>query len=62
MDYKDIESLLDKYWACETSLEEKHRLKVFFQKGDFPEHMKPYADMFNYYKHIREKNNIGKKN
>ena len=55
MDYKDIEDLLDKYWACETSLEEEDRLKVFFSKEDVPENLLPYVPMFRYYQQIRSR-------
>jgi len=55
MDYKDIETLLDKYWACETSLEEEDRLKVFFSSGDVPEHLNSNTSMFQYYQKMRMK-------
>ena len=31
MDYKYIEQLLERYWNCETSLEEEQILRAFFQ-------------------------------
>ena len=55
MDYRDIEKLLDKYWACETSLEEEDLLKDFFQQDDIPGHLLPYASMFRYYSDLRIK-------
>ena len=30
MDYKYINQLLDRYWKCETSLEEEEILRTFF--------------------------------
>ena len=30
MDYKYINQLLDRYWKCETSLEEEEILRAFF--------------------------------
>ena len=33
MDYKDIEQLLERYWQCETSVEEESVLRDFFTKG-----------------------------
>ena len=30
MDYKYIEQLLERYWACETTLEEEQILRAFF--------------------------------
>ena len=34
MDYKDIEQLLERYWQCETSVEEESVLRDFFSKED----------------------------
>ena len=55
MDYKEVEALLDKYWACETSLEEEERLKDFFSGGDVPENLLPYVPMFQYYHEMRSR-------
>ena len=33
MDYKYIEQLLERYWQCETSVEEESELRAFFSKG-----------------------------
>ena len=48
MDYKYIEQLLEKYWNCQTSLEEEHILRTFFAQKDIPESLKVYKDVFNY--------------
>lgn len=48
MDYKDIERLLERYWRCETSLEEEARLRNFFVKGEVPPHLLRYKDLFTY--------------
>ena len=32
MDYKYIEQLMDRYWECETSLEEEQILRTFFSQ------------------------------
>ena len=32
MDYNDIERLLERYWRCETSVEEEARLRDFFTR------------------------------
>ena len=37
MDYKYIEQLLEKYWDCQTSIEEEQILKYFFRQKEIPE-------------------------
>ena len=32
MDYKYIEQLLERYWKCETTLEEEEILRMFFSQ------------------------------
>ena len=54
MDYNRIKSLLDKYWKCETSLEEEAELRTFFDKGDIPEDLQPYTSLFRYFGNIAE--------
>ena len=39
MDYKYIEQLLERYWQCETSLEEEQILQAFFRQEDIPVHL-----------------------
>jgi hypothetical protein len=48
MDSKHIESLLEKYWNCETTLEEEQQLREFF-KSEVPESMKDVAEVFRYF-------------
>ena len=48
MDSKHLEYLLDKYWACETSLEEEMEIKNFFKQGNIPEQLLSHASLFNY--------------
>ena len=36
MDCKYIEQLLERYWQCETSLEEEAQLRAFFNGSDVP--------------------------
>lgn len=48
MDFKDIEQLLERYWRCETSLEEEAQLRAFFIGNDVPEHLLRYKDLFVY--------------
>ena len=47
MDYKYIEQLLNKYFECETSLEEEQILHAFFAQADVPEQMEEYRALFN---------------
>ena len=48
MDYKYITQLLDRYWNCETSLEEEAILRTFFSQKDVPTELLPYKDLFTY--------------
>lgn len=48
MDYKYIEQLLERYWQCETSVEEESELRIFFSAGEVPAHLLPYKDLFVY--------------
>ena len=59
MDSKHIEHLLEKYWACETSLEEEVELKDFFNKEDIPEHLLTHAPLFKYLKEESEYPSLG---
>ena len=48
MDCKYIEQLLERYWQCETSLEEEAQLRAFFNGSEVPEHLLRYKDLFVY--------------
>lgn len=48
MDCKYIEQLLERYWQCETSLEEEEQLRTFFIGKDVPAHLLRYKDLFVY--------------
>lgn len=48
MDSKYIEQLLERYWQCETSLEEEACLRAFFSGNDVPGHLLRYKDLFVY--------------
>lgn len=48
MDYKYIDQLLERYWRCETSLEEEDILKAFFSQKDVPVELLRYKDLFTY--------------
>ena len=47
MDYRYIEQLLERYWACETSLQEEQILRTFFQQAEVPAHLMPYKAVFD---------------
>ena len=36
MDYKYIEHLLERYWQCETTLQEENILRSFFSQEEVP--------------------------
>lgn len=48
MDYKYIEQLLERYFQCETTLEEESILRTFFSQKDVPVALLPYRDLFVY--------------
>ena len=48
MDYKYIEQLLERYWRCETSLQEAEILRMFFSQEDIPAALLPYRHLFIY--------------
>lgn len=59
MDYKYIEQLLERYWRCETSLEEEKILRTFFAQKDLPETLLPYQDLFVYEQNERKEDVLG---
>lgn len=48
MDYKYIEQLLERYWTCDTTLEEEQILRAFFSQKQLPESLAKYKDLFCY--------------
>lgn len=48
MDYKYIKQLLERYWNCETSLEEEDILRTFFSQEDIPSELESYKALFTY--------------
>jgi hypothetical protein len=49
MDSKNIKDLLERYWNCETSLEEEQSLREFFRGREIPEQFKETATLFQYF-------------
>ena len=48
MDYKYIEQLLERYWVCETTVEEEDILRAFFRQQELPAHLLRYRPLFAY--------------
>ncbi len=49
MDFERLDQLLEKYWACETSLEEEQQLQQFFENENLPEKYSEMATLFAYF-------------
>ena len=47
MDYKYIEQLLERYWQCETTLQEESILRSFFSQADVPAELLKYKPLFS---------------
>ena len=48
MDYKYIEQLLERYWECETTLQEEAILRAFFSQENVPAELQKYKALFTY--------------
>lgn len=48
MDYKYIEQLIERYFDCQTTLQEEQILRSFFAQEDVPVRLLQYADLFKY--------------
>lgn len=46
MDYKYIEQLLERYWECQTTLEEEAILRSFFAQDSVPVELLQYRQLF----------------
>jgi hypothetical protein len=55
MDSRNIDDLLNKYWNCETSLEEEQQLREYFKGREFPEQHKETAALFRYFNESKKK-------
>jgi hypothetical protein len=53
MDSKNLEQLLEKYWKCETSLEEEQELRGYFNGNEVPETLKDTAALFRFFESER---------
>lgn len=43
-----IQELLERYWQCETSIEEEKELRAYFSGGTIPEDMASYLPLFDW--------------
>lgn len=59
MDYKYIEQLLERYWECQTSLEEENILRTFFSQEDVPGSLLQYKALFCYEQQQKEACSLG---
>lgn len=59
MDYKYIKQLLERYFACETSLEEEAILRSFFAQKDVPQELAAYKSLFAYEVLSKEEDVLG---
>lgn len=55
MDYNQLETLIKKYWDCETSLEEEERLREWFRTHEVPERFRETAKLFSYFDEQKQK-------
>lgn len=54
MDSKQIEQLLEKYWSCETTLEEEKALREYFSREQIADGLKESASLFQYFEQQRQ--------
>jgi len=55
MDSKKIEELLQRYWDCETSLEEEQQLQEYFRSENVSDQWKDTAMLFHYFEQQKNK-------
>ncbi len=59
MDYKYINQLLERYWKCETSLEEENILRTFFSQEEIPAELESYRPLFAYEQQASKQDSLG---
>ena len=59
MDYKYIEQLLERYWQCQTTLQEEAILRAFFSQPDVPASLMQYRSLFVAQSEALEQNVLG---
>jgi hypothetical protein len=55
MDSEKIHELLNRYWNCETSLEEEKQLQDYFRDQSVPESLRDTANLFRYFDEQKQK-------
>ena len=58
MELTRIKELVEKYYECETSLEEERELKAYFTSGDVADELKEYIPLFRYYEEEKKTGNL----
>lgn len=48
IDIEKVNHYLEKYWNCETSVEEEEELRDFFLQDEIPESLRQYRPLFSY--------------
>ncbi len=59
MDYKYIDQLLERYWKCETSIEEENILRTFFSQEVIPAELEKYKSLFAYEQETAKQDVLG---
>lgn len=54
MDSERIKKLLDRYWECETTLEEEKELREYFASNSIDDQFKDVAPLFQFYKNEKD--------
>lgn len=60
MELQQIEGLLERYLAAETSLQEEEALRDYFASGDVAPHLQEYKPLFAYFHQAREERYTGR--
>ncbi len=50
MNSEQVHNLLEKYWNCETAVQEEKELQAFFSSGEVPEEFRQFIPLFSYIK------------
>lgn len=60
MELQQIEGLLEKYLAAETSRQEEEALKVYFASEEVAPHLQEYVPLFSYFRQAKEESYTGR--
>ena len=59
MDLVRIEKLIDRYWACVSTVDEESELRAFFKSENVPEHLLQIKPLFSYYEKEKRNSPLG---